>query len=139
MAVIKFSKADVLRSKNLEADTWYSWEITKIEGPTVSAKGDSYNYKFTLSLIDQSEDLNGKEINRTYNSKAISMMIPIYAAANGKKLDEIDPEAFDVDTDELVGKKVDGKYKLEPYEGNLVGKVEDYLPYKSVAGQPTPF
>ena len=55
MAVIKFTKADVLRSRNLEGDKWYSWQITKVEGPKLSKGQDSYNYHVTLSLIDFNE------------------------------------------------------------------------------------
>jgi hypothetical protein len=139
MAVIKFTKADVLRSRNLEGEKWYSWTIARVEGPKVSKGGDSYNYTISLSLIDESPELDGKEVQRVYNSKAISMMIPLVAATQGKRLEDIDPDAFDIDTDQLVGAKVDGKYKLEPYEGQLVGKVEEYLPYRAAKGKAVAF
>ena len=134
MPKIQFTKADVLRSQNLENEKWYSWIIKQVVGPKPNKAGDGYNYEVVFSLIDQAEDLNGKEITRTYSNKAISMMIPLTAAVRGKKLDEMPKEDFDFDTDELVGKKVDGKHTLETYEGRLTGKVETYAPYKSITG-----
>lgn len=139
MPVINFTKADVLRSRNLESDKWYSWQIARVEGPKASKGGDSYNYTVVLSLIDHSPETDGKEINRMYNTKAISMMIPLIAAVKGINQDEIEADKFTFDLDELVGKKIDGKHKLENYEGSLIPKVEEYLPYKKIVGQPVPF
>lgn len=140
MPKISFTKADVLRSQNLENDTWYSWIIKAMEGPVKNAKGDGYNYVAIFALIDQADDtLNGKEVKRTFSNKAISMMIPLTAAANGKRLDEVEKTEFDFDTDDLIGKKIDGKYTLENYNGNLNGKVETYAPYKSIAGKGSGF
>lgn len=139
MPTISFSKADVLRSSNLENEKWYSWAIKQVLGPKTNSKGDGYNYEVVFSLIDQAEDMNGKEVTRTYSNKAISMMIPLTAAVKGKKMEEVTKEAFDFDTDELVGKKVDGKYTLENYNGQLNGRVETYAPYKSIAGAAPPY
>jgi hypothetical protein len=138
MPIIKFTKADVLRSRPLEGDKWYSWEISRVEGPKTNAKGDGFNFIITLSLIDAGE-LDGKEVMRTFSNKAIGMMLPLVAAVRGVPQDEIDPEDFNLDTDELVHQKIDGKYKIDTYEGQLVGKVEEYLPYKKMAGQTQPF
>ena len=66
-------------------------------------------------------------------------MIPLVAAVQGKKLEELPKADFDFDTDQLVGKKVDGKYTLENYNGQLNGRVETYSPYKSIAGQGAAF
>lgn len=138
MAIVKFNVADVLRSKNLEA-RWYSWQINRIEGPTASDDKLAVNYKFVFTLIDENPDLDGKEINRTFSSKAIGMMIPLVAAIRGVRTTEIKPEAFEVDLDELKGKKIDGMCKVEMYNGNPQNRVEEYAPYKSMKGAPTAF
>ena len=133
MPIINFSKADILRTQNLENEKWYSWEISKLEGPAPSKDGKSLNFKMTLSLIDGDAELNGKEVVRMYNNKAMAMMIPIIAATKGMSVDQMEKTDFAFDTSELIGKKVDGKYTLETYEGQLQGRVELYLPYKSAA------
>lgn len=135
MPIINFTPADVLRNRNLENEKWYSWVIKEIKAPTPSKDKQSVNTALVLSLIDSDSDLDGKEIIRMYNSKAPSMWLSIVAAARGIPMSELPKEGFQVDTDELVGKKVDGKYVLETYEGQLQGRVETYLPYKSAAGQ----
>jgi hypothetical protein len=135
--MFQFPKADVLRARNLETDTWYSWEITKVDGPKTNAKGDGFNFTVTFSLIDKGTELDGKEIQRVFSNKAMGMMIPLVAAVRG--VAEVAPEGFQLDTDEIINKKVDGKHTLETYEGQLVGKLETYAPYKKVAGQTTPF
>lgn len=139
MALIQFSKADTLRAQDLENEKWYSWQIARVEGPKSSGKGDSYNYNCILSLIDVNEELNGKEIGRTFNTKAMAMMIPLIAAVRGKAVSDFPKEAFDFDTDELVGKRIDGKHTLEPYEGRMVGRVETFAPYKSIVGKAQSF
>jgi len=135
MAIINFTKADVLRAQNLENEKWYSWEVASCTGPTPNKNKDGVNFLVSFKLIDASDELNGKEVNRIYSSKAISMFIPLVAACKGMTQDSMPKESFQFDTDEIVGKKVDGKYTLELYEGQLQGRVESYLPYKSAAGQ----
>ncbi len=138
MPIIKFETKDILRSKVLEAK-WYSWEVRDIGAPVANDKGDGYNYKVRFSLIDAGEDLNGKEVERTFSSKAIGMMIPLVAAARSVKLTDIPVEGFQIDTDELVGKKIDGNCKIDIYNGNPNNKVEEYAPYKSIVGQAAAF
>ena len=139
MPIIKFSKADVLRARPLEGGNWYSWLISKVEGPKTNARGDGFNFEVTFSLIDSGPDLDGKEVMRVFSNKAIGMMLPLVAASRGTNEGQIDPNAFDLDTEELVNKKIDGKYTLDTYEGRLVGKLEEYLPYKKASGQKAPF
>ncbi len=138
MPVIKFETKDVLKSKVLE-DKWYSFEIREIPAAVVNAGGDGFNYKVRFALIDAGEEMNGKEIERTFSSKAIGMMIPLVAAARGIPLSDIPVEGFQLDTDELVGKKIDGHCKIEIYNGNPNNKVEEYAPYKSVVGKAMAF
>jgi hypothetical protein len=144
MALINFSKADILRSKDLENEKWYSWEIAKCaQVPTADKTG--VNFLITFKLIDTNTELDGKEIDEAINVSSkgrqwMSAMLPLVAAANGKKLSDIPTDGFSFDSDELVGKKIDGKHILDLYEGRLIGKVKspNYLPYKS-AGTQTSF
>jgi hypothetical protein len=139
MAIISFSKADILRSQNLENDKWYSWKIVKVEGPVKNAKEDGYNYKVTFSLIDHSTELNGKEVERVFSNKAISMMVPLIVASKGLSQDEFEKNPFQIDTDELLGKNVDGKYTIEMYQGQPNGRVETYVAYKKATSASTGF
>lgn len=131
MPVIKLTKADVLRSQNLENEKWYSWVIKSFTGPKPSKDRQSLNFEMTLELIDCDPELDGKEIRRTYNSKMFSMLIPLQAAVLGIPVDQMPKADTDLDTDAFVGKKIDGRYVLELYEGQLIGKCENYLPYKA--------
>lgn len=129
MAVIQFTKADHLRGQLLEAG-WYSWLISASSPAKPNEKKDGFNYEVTFQLIDKGPDYDGKEVKRTFSSKAIGMMDPLIAAAKGiSQKDLRDMTAFD--TDELIGKKIDGYCKVDTYEGNLNNKVEQYAPYKS--------
>ena len=120
MPVIQFTPADVLRSKILDTG-WYGSLIKKVEA-AASKNGDSVNYTVTFEI----ENMEGKEIERYFNSKAISMLLPLIAAVTGK---QIKAENFQFDTDELVNKKVDCKVVTEIYEGRPVNKVTEFVPY----------
>jgi hypothetical protein len=134
MAVIQFNKADVMRTKTLEAG-WKSFEVAAVTGPKANKAGDGVNYAVSFRLIDDNNaELNGKEIERIFSNKAMSMMIPLAAACQGKKLSDIN-DAFELDLDTLVGKKIDGNVAVEEYQGNLKNVVEEYAPYKSTVGK----
>jgi hypothetical protein len=137
LPVIQFTIADVLRTKVLE-EGWYSFLISDVTGPTPNSKKDGVNYTITFTLIDAGER-DGKEIKRVFSNKAISMMIPLVAAARGITEDQIPKEGFSFDTDELVGKKIDGKATPNVYEGQINNKVEIYMPYKMSVGQKAAF
>lgn len=121
MPLLKFTAADVLRTKVLEKG-WYNVQVKTVSDFTTSKAGDSNNIKITF-LVEGTE---GKEIERTYNSKAMSMMIPLIAACTGQV---IKPENFDFDTDTLKGKKCDGKIDIEMYEGNPKNVLNDFVPH----------
>jgi hypothetical protein len=38
-------------------------------------------------------------------------------------------DEFNFDTDEMKGKKIDGKITIDMFENRPVNKVEEYLPY----------
>lgn len=128
MPIIRFSKADILRSQTMEQQ-WASFEITAT-GSRKNDAGDGTNYDITFSLIEhKNPDLNGKEFKRTFSSKAIGMMIPLIAAVEDKDVNTI-KEEFDFDIDMLRGRKVDGKIITDVYNNRPTNKVEEYLPYK---------
>ncbi len=128
MPVINFGKADILRSQTMEAQ-WASFLLSDVSNPVKNAAGDGYNYLVTFTLIDyKNVDLNGKEFKRTFSSKAIGMMIPLIAAVRNVDVQTIKDE-FNFDTDEMKGKKIDGKITIDMFENRPVNKVEEYLPY----------
>lgn len=129
MPAISFNTADILRARVMEKG-WKPLQITAIEGPTANSKKDGFNYTVVFTLIEDS-DLAGKEFKRVFSNKAISMMIPLIAAARGLKESDIPKEGFTLDTDELLGKKIDGLVDTDTYEGQLKNVVEVYLPYKA--------
>lgn len=138
MPMIVFSKADILRSKTMEP-AWASFTITKVDGPAKNANNNGYNYivYFTLQDWKANPDLNGKEFKRTFSSLAMGMMIPLVAAARNVDVNTL-TEQFNFDTDELLGKSIDGKISIDMYEGRPVNKVEEYLPFtKGVNMQPS--
>ena len=109
---------------------WASFNISAVTGPTKNAAGDGVNYIVHLTLIENAvADLNGKEFKRTFSSKAMGMMIPLFAAVQVVDVQSIKDD-FQADTDTLIGKKLDGKITVDQYEGRFNNKVEEYLPYK---------
>lgn len=145
MAVIKVTRGDLLRGQNLENEKWYSFQVNNVEGPVANANKNGFNLHLTFSLIDQSEDINGKEIAYILpingNGKSylgMPMTQQLIAAAMGKKLSEMPKEEFEFDTDIFKGAKVDAKNVIEIYQGNPVSKLGAFLPYRS-ASNSTPF
>ena len=134
MAIIKFTKADVLKSQLLEKN-WYSFQVVRVEGPTPSKDKASMNYNFTCVLIDKSADLNGKELVVRGNSKWIVGLIPFIAACRGLTQAEVPKDDFEFDTEEVLGAKFDGLVIQDLYEGNLKNDFENFLPYKKSANQ----
>lgn len=124
MPILNITAADVLKSKNIDPG-WYGAKVSAVSDLKQSKAGDSVNCNVTFTI----EGTEGKEIIRTYNSKAIGMIIPLFAAAQGKTTAEIKPENFQIDTDVILNKQVDVKIVLDTYEGKLNNKVEDVLPY----------
>lgn len=135
MSIINFTPGDVLRSRVLDQG-WASFVISSVTYQQNKEK-DAMNWKVIFTLIDKSPELDGKVIERYFSDKAPSMMLPLIYAARGikmvDKMKEI-PEGFAFDTEELVGKKVDGNVKQDTYQGNINNKLEEYAPYKSAVG-----
>lgn len=136
---ITFGAGDILRSKVLDP-AWRSWQIIKVHDPVLAEDKVNLNIKFTFMLIDAGPDLTGKEVERTFSTKAKGMMVPLVAAIRGLKVSDIKIETFEVELDEFLNKKFDGFSKVETYNGNQNNKVEEYAPYKTLAtGAGSPF
>lgn len=129
MAIVTFTKGDLMATTTVDPG-WYSFIIDKVDGPKASKNGDSINFEVTFRLIDN-QKYEGKEIRQTYNSKLIGKFSPVFTAALG-----IPVEPGQMNTDDLVGKKLDGKVENELYEGQLLSKIPNqFLPYKQGSNQ----
>lgn len=124
MPIIKVTKADLMKTVNLETG-WYGSTITKVYPIETAASGKSYNHKF-----DAEVEGTGKVITMTFNSLLIGKMAPLYKSCTGKEI----PEG-EFDTDELLGKKFDGKVGQRLYEGNMFDEFQAFLPYGTSKGQ----
>ena len=134
MSVIKFTAADALRSKLLE-ERWYKWQIVSVSPFRPNDAKDGFNWDVTFSLIEApNPDLNGKEVKRTFSTKANGFAIDLILAARGIKKADFKAEGFDFDTDELTGKKIDGKATTDTYNGQMNNRVEEYAPYGTMGG-----
>ena len=129
MPIIKITKADIERIKVLEPG-WYGCTISKVVGnePTKDKQSINTIVHFTIDKV-------GKEIPVYYNSKLMALIVPLYEAISGKK----HTEDFDLDTDFLMGKKLDVKLGTTIYNGNPQNQIEGYLPYGTGANQKAPF
>lgn len=135
MPVISFSTGDILRSKVLEGEQWLSWQINNVSPMRPNDDKSGFNWDVTFTLIEApNSDLNGKEIKRTFSTKANGFAVDLFLAAEGKKKDEV-KEGFNGDTDSLMGKKIDGKVTVDVYNGQTNNRLEMYAPYKSMVGK----
>jgi hypothetical protein len=126
MPIIKMTQGDILRSKTVEAG-WYGMQITKVHPPKMSKGGDSMNFPIEFTFLDGPAP--GKTIDHYYNNKAMGMMVPVIQCAMGKTV-EVGPDGtFEFDTDALLNKKVDAKIVVDTYEGSLINKIQEFLPF----------
>lgn len=119
MPVLKITKADIEKTKNLEPG-WYGAKICRVHTLAKSAKGDSLNQQIDFLI----ENGSGKEISVTFNTKLLGKIAQLWEPAMGVPLDE-----GDFDTDMLLGKKVDVKVQPVLYNGNNIDNIIMYLPY----------
>lgn len=119
MPVLKITKADIAKTKNLEPG-WYSAKVCRVHALAKSSKGDSLNQQIDF-LIEGGE---GKEIPVTFNTKLMGKIGDLWKAALGKDLTE-----GEFDTDMLLGKNVDVKVQPVLYNGNMIDNILMYLPY----------
>jgi len=129
MPLIKFTAADVLRNKVLDAG-WFGAEIVKVNDWKASKDGESQNLLVTFRI----DKTDGKEIEINFNSKQLNRLIPLCSAAT---LQEFKPEDFVFNTDDLFGKKVDVEVVHKEYQGNIGNDIKNYLPYGKAASAPS--
>lgn len=123
MPLIDFSDEDVLRSK-LMTPAWYRVNITSVDPPQQSAKGDSTNYVMHGKVLFNA-DSGDKEFSGcltpywNFNSKAKGFMVGFF-------------NAFGVDVkggtrmelNDTVGKELDVFISNELYDGRMVNKIK---------------
>lgn len=131
--IIKLSVADKLKAQNLEGETWYSWKITEIAAQPNSKK-TGLLFFVTFTLINFSVELDGKEIRQMFFDK--SQLVPLVAAVRGIGITDMPKVEEDIDTDELLGKTIDGQHTIEVYNGQLQAHVKTFLPFKSSSNTP---
>jgi len=111
------------------APGWYKVEIVAFNIKQPKSGGDSLNYVPTFKI----PDLDGFEMNHTFNSQAIGNMGPFIGALQNKPvkqiMDEMKNGQMEFDTDNCVGMKLQIKVVNETYENRLVNKVDGFLPY----------
>ena len=119
MAILKISKQDVLRQLPVEP-AWYPGVVKSI---VIKASKDkqSMNFETTVTL-----EADGRDATTNFNTKAMGMAIPFIEACMGIKVPQEDVE---FDTDKLVGKKLKVKMDNETYEGRIMSRMVDFLPY----------
>lgn len=132
MSVIKFTPADILRGKTLDAG-WYGLSIKSASDWAKSKDGNSMNCKVVF-IVDNSE---GKEIEYIINSGGLGFHVSLVAALMNVKT--LDPKDIELDTETMAGKKVDGKLTVDEYNGNLQNKITQFLPYGQGKSQTAPF
>ena len=130
MAIIKITKADILKTKNVTPG-WYKCQVVKVHPPTKAKDSDTINYVFDCVLLP-GQEAEGKEIPARFNSALVGKMAPFYYAITGK---QIDPEAG-IDTDDLAGGKFDGHVVPKPYEGAIYDNFDNFMPFGSSVDMP---
>ena len=123
--MITIPKADLAKSIPLP-EGWAEFEIVAAYAKPSKA-GDSINYWASHKLVG---DLNEREIDHCFSSKALGIMNTWLAALAGKTiqevLDGITSGALTFDFESTIGKHVMGKVKQEPFEGRIISKIIDY-------------
>lgn len=127
MPIIKVSAQDMKKADKLP-DGWYQAVIKEIKvEPTKDKQG--LNYNIYLLIDDKSK--SGKEFKHVINEHAKGGLRPLWEAALST-----DDEPFRIntdsdyafDTDEVAGKPVQIKMIREPYQGDLVNKIKQFIP-----------
>jgi hypothetical protein len=123
MAIIKITKADILKTKNVTPN-WYSCQVVKVHQPTKAKDSDTINYVFDCVILPGQEG-EGKEIPARFNSALIGKMVPFYSACIGKQISVEDG----IDTDAFMGKKFDGHVTPNNYQGQLYDNFDNFVPF----------
>lgn len=123
MPIIPITQADLMKTQNLDPG-WYGAKIVKVHSTEKAKSGTSFNYP-----IDAEVEGTGKVITMTFNSILIGKLNPLWKACTGTEL-----TPSNTDTDQLLGKKFDGKVGPRLYEGNMYDEFQAFLPYGTSKG-----
>lgn len=122
MARLVISKADLLKNQPTPPG-WYRAEIAKM---ILEQSKDKKSYNF---VVDFRIEENDKEIKTWFNTGMIQMAAPMVEAATGIAIDPT--KDIDVDTDDLVGKKIQVHIINDTYQGRIVDKIDNYADYNA--------
>ena len=117
--MIEFSQRDILRGKLVEP-AWYRGHIEGLE-KKLSAKGDSTNYNYEITLIknaDTGDDkFAGVPVTVNFNTKAKGFMIGFFSALGA----EITANSR-FNEENAVGKDIELYIVNEEYDGRMINK-----------------
>lgn len=122
MTVLKLSGADVLRSKIVRPG-WYELEITDYTEKPAKDKL-SMTYRFDFSITEG--DFANVPLQKVYSEKALGMMIGLLKALGYEVSEE--GGTFELEANQLKGKKIKGKVQNKEYEGKPQNEITDFLP-----------
>ena len=129
--MLNIPKGDLAKGIPL-SNGWAEFEITAAFAKP-SKDGGSVNYIATHKVVG---DINEREIDHNFNSKALGMMAPWIGALSNKSvqevLDIITSGTLTFDFETTVGKHVMGKVEQQIYEGRIVSKIVDFAPVGKV-------
>jgi len=130
MSVIRFTAADALQTKVIEAG-FYPSQVTKIEGPKASKSGKSQTYFIDIEITEG--PYKGKAKTLSFNSSTsspsllgdakfypLSYMLQVDAAITGR---EIVPEDFELDTEEIINKPFETQWVIVTVEGRPINDI----------------
>lgn len=128
---ISIPKSDLAKGIPI-SNGWTEFEITAAFAKN-SKDNQSVNYIATHKVVN---DVNEREIDHNFNSKALGMMAPWIAALANKSVQEvlnaITTGALNFDFESTIGKKVMGKVEQQIYEGRTISKIVDFAPIGKV-------
>lgn len=144
MPIIRFTAGDALQTKVIEKGIYPS-EVTEIKGPQKSTSGKSYSYFVEISITDG--QFKGKTRTIVFNSESNSpsllgemqyypqaYMLQLHSAITGRK---IEPENFELDTDELLHAPFDAQWDQSTNEGHLFNVINNFYPRGYAESAPT--
>ena len=135
MPIIQFTPADALQTTVVETGC-YPTAIVKIDGPTKSGSGKTYNYFIDFQITEGR--YKGKERTIMFNTGSSepfnpgsmqmlpqSYLLVIDAAINNKKVEAID---YALDTDTLLHAPFDADWISILSEGRPVNQITGFHP-----------
>ena len=133
MALIKFTPADFLASKVIEAGNYQS-QITRIEGPIQSKTGKSIHYFTDIEIIDGPYKGKARTIvfNSVTNSPSVLGEAQFFPQTHLQLLDEAingtdqTPREYILDTDSLLHKPFTATWGIGVNEGRAFNVINAF-------------